>query len=474
MLLPSVLYAQSTRVLTLEECLRLARSGSPAAEIARLQFAQAEADLRAFRGSTLPSLAFSSNVPSLQREIIEVVQDDGSIRFVEQSRTFSTAGLTLDQALPWTGGRVSVSSGLSRVEEFGDFDRLVWQSTPISVSLTQPLFQFNPLRWEQRLAPLRFQASRRALVEDLEQTALDAAGLFFDVYLAEIGQDIAAFNLAVNDTIYTLSQGRFDIGRIAENDLLQSELALLNAQTALAQAEIQADRARQALKTALRLPTTAPLEVVPPLTFPEVDIDPGLAVEQAQRYRAAILDAEVRALQADRAVAEARRGAGPSATLQASYGLNQSAGAFDAVYDSPLNQQRATLRLQVPIMQWGQGQAERAAAEAARAETTQRLAVERDQLEQDVYFEALQFRQLQQQVRIAAKADTVAARRFEVARSRYRIGTIDITDLFDAQREQDAARRAYVSTLRDYWTSYYRLRRLTLYDFVRGEPIRLQ
>ena len=33
------------------------------------------------------------------------------------------------------------------------------------------------------------------------------------------------------------------------------------------------------------------------------------------------------------------------------------------------------------------------------------------------------------------------------------------------QREKDAAVLAYVQALRSYWTSYYHLRRVTLYDF---------
>ena len=51
-----------------------------------------------------------------------------------------------------------------------------------------------------------------------------------------------------------------------------------------------------------------------------------------------------------------------------------------------------------------------------------------------------------------------------MARNRYSVGNISITDLFNAQREKDSARRSYIQTLRQFWTSYHRLRRLTLYD----------
>jgi outer membrane protein len=41
-----------------------------------------------------------------------------------------------------------------------------------------------------------------------------------------------------------------------------------------------------------------------------------------------------------------------------------------------------------------------------------------------------------------------------------------------AQQEKDEARGRFVLALRGYWQAYYRLRRVTLYDFERGERIR--
>jgi outer membrane protein len=72
---------------------------------------------------------------------------------------------------------------------------------------------------------------------------------------------------------------------------------------------------------------------------------------------------------------------------------------------------------------------------------------------------------------ISAKADTVAAKRFEVAKNRYVIGKIGIGELYIAQQEKDAALQQYVQALRGYWAAHYRLRRVTLYDFEAGRAI---
>lgn len=58
-----------------------------------------------------------------------------------------------------------------------------------------------------------------------------------------------------------------------------------------------------------------------------------------------------------------------------------------------------------------------------------------------------------------------------MARNRYIIGKISNTDLYTAQDQKDQAILAYVQALRSYWTAYYHLRRVTLYDFVAKQPL---
>ena len=56
------------------------------------------------------------------------------------------------------------------------------------------------------------------------------------VVLAQISLEIAQKNLANNDTIYKIGQGRYNLGRIAENELLDLELNVMNSRQQVAQA----------------------------------------------------------------------------------------------------------------------------------------------------------------------------------------------------------------------------------------------
>jgi outer membrane protein TolC len=275
----------------------------------------------------------------------------------------------------------------------------------------------------------------------------------------------ATANVAVNDTLYTLNKGRFEVGKIGENDLLKSELQLLRARAAVEDAKIQRDRAEAALRRQLVYPDSQPFAIVTPDSIPIVQADPDLAVREALRNSSVTQQAVFDETNARRGVTTARLNNRFNASVLASVGFNQTASAFGQSYQSPLGKQSLTLGVNMPMIQWGAGKAQVEAAKADEQRAAANNKSRRDALMEEARFAALQLQQAQRNLVIAAKADTVSAKQFEVARNRYTIGKISNTDLYNAQNDKDQAVLAYVQSLRNYWTAYYRLRRVTLYDF---------
>lgn len=457
-------------VLTLEEAIQLAQTNSHDARIARSEFLSAEWDFKAYRSSYLPALSLNGSAPGFLRSFDNITQNDGTLSFVEQRRTFSQMNFSVSQPLTMTGGTLNFSSGLNYLDQQGTFSSQEWQSNPFSVTLFQPLFQFNAMKWDRIIEPMQYELAKKSYIEQIAEIETEVADLFFAVYDAQKSIEIASFNVAVNDTIFTLSQGRFEIGRIAENDLLQSEYQLINAQTEQANATINYERALRDLKTVLDLPYNLELSVIPPLETPTIDVDPDIAVELARRYRPAFTNLELQQLFAEQEVEQARKSQ-RNVNLTASYGLNQNSESFNNVFVDPLEQQRFSVSFQVPIFQWGARKSRLNAALEDQDRVEEEQILLEKQFDQTVYFQVKQLQLLEQQVEIAAQADTIATRRFEVARNRYLVGNIDITELFNAQREKDQANRAFILTLRQFWTSLYTLRRLTLFDFSQNLPL---
>lgn len=467
----SVLAQAAAPALTLEEVVSLAQDQGIDARTARgARDAERWRD-RAFNARLLPQVRLGGTVPSLNQSIEQVIQPDGKTSFVRKRERYSSLDLTIQQAVPQVGGQLQISSGLSRLDLLGSEEMRQWQAEPLVVGWSQDLLSPRRVRWEQKEQAGRKVASEQRYHESLEQVAASATNAYFDLYAAGLSEANAVANAAVNDTLYQLSRGRFEVGRIGENDLLQSELALLRARSSAEAARIERERAAAALRIAIDLPDGAPIAIAPPPRPLALVIDTTVVVNEAIRNQSRLTDQELRLLSARRDLAAARLARGPSATLTALVGLDQTARDLDGAYRDPLDRQQVVLTVDVPLWLWGAGKAE---VEAARVDLeNQRM--QEDLLKREIAQESLhaaqRLRIAGSQLDLAAKADSVAARRFEVAKNRYVVGKIDIADLYLAQSEKDGALLSYVEALRGYWLAYYELRRLTLYDFAQGRPI---
>jgi outer membrane protein TolC len=469
--LPRSALAQQT--FTLEQAIETAERQGLAAQAARSTLDAARWQDRAFGAQLLPQLSLTGTLPDVNRAIIPVVLPTGETEFVPQSQTESSLGLMLSQPVTLTGGKVFISSGLTRVDrnDTQESSRL-WQSTPLIIGLQQDLFRPNTLAWDRREQSLRTEVAERQYVEAREDVALSTAQAFFNAYAARVALENASANVAVNDTLYTISKGRYQVGKIGENDLLQSELALLRARTALDGAKLEADRTLMALARLLNLPPSTTIDITPPTDIPTVEVDTAQAVAEALRNESQMSGFDLQAIQARRELNEARLTTGFGATVTASAGFNQTAPLLGDVYHSLLDQQQLTVSVQMPLVQWGGRHAKIEAARADQNAVAANARAAREAVAQDAYFAALQLAQSQRQLALSAKADTVGAKRFDVAKHRYLIGKIGIGDLYIAQSEKDAALQAYVQALQGYWTAYYQLRRITLYDFAKHRPLR--
>jgi outer membrane protein TolC len=218
-------------------------------------------------------------------------------------------------------------------------------------------------------------------------------------------------------------------------------------------------------------PEGAPLKVVTPDSIPTVNADPDVAVREATKNSSIIQQNELDVVQGRRGMSLAKANNHFTATIAGSVGFNQTAPQFGQSYQSPLGRQRLQVGVNLPMLQWGAGHADVEEAKAIEQRVAATNKIRRDALVEDALFSVLQLRQAQRNVLLAAKADTVAAKQFEVARNRYTIGKITNEALYIAQSEKDAAVLADVQALRNYWTSFYHLRRVTLYDFSSGEEL---
>jgi outer membrane protein TolC len=465
------LYSQSqVKMLSLSDVIEIAKQQSPDALASQHRFRSSYWQYRNYKAGLMPMLTLDGTIPSLSRSIEKITTPEGDFFYNRNLASYS-AGMSLTKNIGLTGGQIFLNSDLQRIDIFGDSTRTSYLSSPLNIGISQPLFNYNPYKWAKKIEPMRYNEAERRYIEDVEQINISASNLFFSLLDAQIRLRIQQLNLANNDTLYQIARGRFNIGTIAENELLQIELSLLNAQSAVESASLDVQMKAFNLKSFLRLPEDSELELISPTAPDAPVIDAQIAVSEARENRSDALAYERRMIVAESGVNRAKTENRFNANLYAVYGLTQSTSDFSNVYKNPQEQQRVVLGIQVPILDWGLTRGKIKLAESDR--DLERTAVQQEMIDfdQQIFLKVMQFNMQRNQLAIAAKSDTVAVKRYEVTKQRYLIGKIGIIDLNLAQTEKDNAQQGYIAALSSYWRSFYELRKLTLYDFVAGRRI---
>lgn len=460
----------ATRTLRLQEVIALAQERSATARQAETSRENSYWQWRSFKSDYKPQLSLTGTLPDFSRTIMPVTQPDGTTDFKPVSINNSELGLSLNQVVSPTGGRVFVTSLMQRFDDF-DRDQTRYNGNPAIVGIEQPLFAYTQLSWAKKIEPLRYQESQKVYLEEREKIAVTATRLYFDLLLAQTNQRIASQNQSSNDTLYQIAQEKYKLGRLSKNDLLQLRLAVLNAELSMAQAALDQQTAALALKTYIGMKETDELELLAPEGIPATTVLAEVALAEARKNRKESINFSRRLLEAEAQMAKAQGDNGLNASLFATFGLTNRGASFTDIYTRPENQQRARIGFSMPILDWGRQRSIYKVAELNKQLVQYTVDQEEASFEQAVLTQVNQYNTLKARIATTAEADAIAHKRYEIARNTFLIGRISITDLNIALAEKDQARRAHIASLSEFWTAYYNLRQLTLFDFEQGEII---
>jgi len=255
------------------------------------------------------------------------------------------------------------------------------------------------------------------------------------------------------------------LGKIAENDLLQLELNLLNSNQEVSQATLDIQTSQLRLLTYIGLSEVQNVRLARPDEIPEFQIDETLALTEARKNRQESIAFKRRRLEAERNVAQARGNNGLNADLFATYGLSSRGDALSDVYQDPDDSQRLRIGFEIPILDWGRQKSIVKTAEANQKLVNYTVAQDEINFDLEILTIVRQFDVLRQQKEVSSKADDIGQRKYNITKNRYLIGKISITDLNLALQDKDIAKRNHIQSLRDFWITYYTIRQLTLFDF---------
>jgi outer membrane protein len=459
-----------TTQLSLRQVVEMAKSKSIASRQAATLKETRYWEWRTFKSNYQPQLSLNGNLPGYNKTFREVLQPNGSVEFQPVHNNNSSLSLSLSQSIAATGGTVFATTQMQR---FDDYDRKhkLYNAVPYGIGYSQPLFLYNSLKWEKQIQPLKYTESRQEFIESMEQISINAAAYFFELLLAQVNFQIAETNLANTQVILNIANEKFDLGKISRNEILQLQLERLKAEKAAGIAKRDIEVAMLHLRSYIGLTGTEKISLTLPEQMIDMQVTADKVLQEAYANRSDAIAFQRRLAEAKRDVAKARGDNGLNATLTARLGFSKSATTIAKVYQSPLEQQMFQLQFDIPILDWGRSKSRYKTAEANQKFTE--YAVEQDKLNfsQEIFTQVTLFEMMKEQLLLTAKADSIAAEKYQIAKERYVLGNLSITDLSISFAEKDQAKRDYIFALRDFWGAYYELRFLSLYDFEKNRKI---
>jgi outer membrane protein TolC len=465
--------------LTLDEVLTIAQDQSLDAIRTRNTFLSSYWQYRSYKANYLPSLSFSANLPNFAKQIGAISDVDSAnrpiVKYLPDFSNRMSGELAITQNLP-TGGNISLSSALVRYDRFqGDFSNHAsgeFLASPVNIRLYQSFFGVNNYKWDRKIEPLRFEEAKRLYLRQMEEVSIRAIAYFFNYASAIQNLAIAEFNYANNDTLYKIARGRYNLGTIGENELLQSELNFMNASSTLNNAQLEKESAQNRLRSFLGFNELTTVEIIIPSTVPRVSLDLEKVLLLSKKNNPDMINYQRQLLEAEKRVAEERSSTGFRADLAVAFGLNKtSTDNLVTAYQNPNDMETVSINLGIPILDWGRGRGRVKMAKSSQAVVRNQVEQAYADFEQDVVLKVRQFNMQPTQFAIAAKSDTIAQKRYEVSKRRFLIDKITITDMNNAQIDRDQSQQGYIMALRNYWNFYYTIRQLSLYDYINDKPL---
>src|SRR5688572_15705737 len=106
------LSTDAQQTLTLDEIIDRAKRQSPSSKWAETRKENRYWAYRSFRTNYNPQLRLEGDVPVYYKSVNQVIQQDGTYRYIPVEQTNNNVTLGLRQPLSWTGGIISANSGL--------------------------------------------------------------------------------------------------------------------------------------------------------------------------------------------------------------------------------------------------------------------------------------------------------------------------------------------------------------------------
>ncbi len=462
----SITAQQRELILTLEQTIAIASDSSLQAFVSKNLYLSSYWQYKSYKAARLPSLSLNTTPISYNNTFIKRYDSEQNVDVYRQQKSlYSYGGLVLSQNIDFTGGSIFANSDFGFIKNYGELNSTQFTVIPIQIGYQQNLLGYNSFKWERKTEPLKYENAKRKFLFQTEEISETCIQYFFNLASAQIEYTRAIKNLGSTDTLYQIGQKRFEIAAIPKAELLTLQLDALNAKNSLRNAQTSLTKAMSALVTFLNLEKETEIKLLLPEKLNSLQILADVALQHSRANNPTYLENRTDILDGEKQVDQTSKQLLFNASVYASVGFNNVAEKWNMAYKNPVRQDIITLGLNIPILDWGirKGKVNMAKNNLNVIKISGKQ--KEIALEQDIVNTVQDFSVQQDVITSAETATGIADLAYQATKERFIIGENDISALTLSLNRQTEAKRNYIEALKNYWLSYYKIRKLTLFDF---------
>lgn len=462
-------YAQ--REISLEDCIEIAKKNSFEAQESQNKLLQSTYQYNIYKKSYLPSLSLSGSLPAFNRSISKITLPNGDEAFVAQAAGAYSGTLSVTQPIPFLGSDLVVSSGLQRLDLYNDSVSTSYLSNIINMGFRYSIFGYNSYKWNKKIEPLQYSEANQIYVENMEEVTKKTIELYFNLLESQTKLNIQSYNKLNIDTLLNIIREKYSVGKCTEDEVLQLEVNLLNSELQIRQLQNTINNNEKAICDFLQLTNDKIIAFEPSLFEIEI-IDSEKAIRETYENSSIELSHKRKILEAQSNLSRVKSENRISVDLYATLGLSKNDAQFKETFKAPLNQEVLSLSFTVPIFDFGISRSKVKQAELNISNVILNSEQEKLGNNREIIDVVNQINILSENILVVNKTRELSEKRYELSKIRYENGKIGFLDYSNAQTDKDNSKLDYVELLKMKWELYYKLRKLTLYDFKTNKKIR--
>lgn len=370
----------SQKTISIDDVNKLLLGNSNSMKIIENEFKVANMEFNLYKISLLPKVSSSISFP-YQRSISEVLQSDGSQRFIERNYLNSSINLNISQVIPFTGGNLSISSSLNNNRDFNN-KTSSYSSNWANISYQQSINGFNSYKWNKKIMPLNRKRDSLNFLKEKIKLKYEISKLYTEAHAVQLKIQINKLNINKTETLLIELEEKLKFGRVLKLDVDEVKITLEQLKRQLDINILEYTSAIKRLKNSVNIQNDE-LYVLEAIQANNYEIDKE-ALKNAIIKNGFELAKTLKMMELESTIDKVKKEGAVSISLQVGMGLNSTSNNFENLYETPAQSQFVTIGTKIPILDWGKSKSNYEIAKIEKQNAVYKLQDQEKKMEEQI------------------------------------------------------------------------------------------